>query len=125
MIKDSGTRRQFETGAVRDMAKGKGRCDLIPPNALLKLAQHFENGAEKYEARNWEKGIAISVFMDSAFRHYLKYMAGHTDEDHLLSLLWNVICAMETEMVRPELQDIPNRIKTTEIDLIDLKKGRE
>lgn len=30
MIQDSGTRREFESGAVRDMAEGKGRCDLLP-----------------------------------------------------------------------------------------------
>jgi hypothetical protein len=29
-IKDSGERRKFESGAVRDMAEGKGRCDLLP-----------------------------------------------------------------------------------------------
>ena len=29
-IKDSGDRTQFETGAVRDMREGKGRCDLMP-----------------------------------------------------------------------------------------------
>jgi hypothetical protein len=29
-IKDSGARRNFETGAVRDIADGKGRCDLLP-----------------------------------------------------------------------------------------------
>jgi hypothetical protein len=29
-IKDSGTRREFKTGAVRDIAEGKGRCDLLP-----------------------------------------------------------------------------------------------
>lgn len=29
-IKDSGMRREFDTGAVRDMAEGKGRCDLLP-----------------------------------------------------------------------------------------------
>lgn len=27
---DSGSRREFETGAVRDCAEGKGRCDLLP-----------------------------------------------------------------------------------------------
>lgn len=30
MIKDSGTRRKFPSGAVRDIQEGKGRCDLIP-----------------------------------------------------------------------------------------------
>ena len=29
-IKDSGERRAFETGAVRDIQEGKGRCDLLP-----------------------------------------------------------------------------------------------
>ena len=30
VLKDSGERRKFSTGAVRDMQKGKGRCDLLP-----------------------------------------------------------------------------------------------
>lgn len=30
MIKDSGERRIFESGAVRDIQIGKGRCDLLP-----------------------------------------------------------------------------------------------
>lgn len=29
-ILDSGNRREFDTGAVRDIAEGKGRCDLLP-----------------------------------------------------------------------------------------------
>ena len=29
-IKDTGNRREFETGAVRDISTGKGRCDLMP-----------------------------------------------------------------------------------------------
>ena len=29
-IKDSGNRRKFESGAVRDIEDGKGRCDLLP-----------------------------------------------------------------------------------------------
>lgn len=30
MIKDSGERRVFSTGSVRDVQQGKGRCDLMP-----------------------------------------------------------------------------------------------
>jgi len=30
IIKDSGARREFNTGAVRDIQMGKGRCDLMP-----------------------------------------------------------------------------------------------
>ena len=36
-IKDSGHRRTFETGAVRDMAVGKGRCDLLPMEVVSNL----------------------------------------------------------------------------------------
>lgn len=30
MIKDSGNRTEFASGAVRDIQEGKGRCDLLP-----------------------------------------------------------------------------------------------
>ena len=33
-ILDSGERREFDTGAVRDIAEGKGRCDLLPLDVL-------------------------------------------------------------------------------------------
>ena len=36
-IKDSGARREFETGAVRDIAVGKGRCDLLPLDVVYKV----------------------------------------------------------------------------------------
>ena len=38
MIKDSGTRREFVTGAVRDIQTGKGRCDLLPLDVVAELA---------------------------------------------------------------------------------------
>ena len=33
-IKDSGERREFTTGAVRDIQEGKGRCDLMPLDVI-------------------------------------------------------------------------------------------
>lgn len=96
-ILDSGSRYEFATGAVRDMQEGKGRCDLLPPLAILRLARHFEMGAKKYGDRNWEKGIPINSFIDSAIRHIMKYMAGQEEEDHLVAAAWNLMCAMETE----------------------------
>lgn len=41
-LKDSGDRREFETGAVRDMAKGKGRCDLLPIKSFSWLLGYKE-----------------------------------------------------------------------------------
>jgi hypothetical protein len=110
-IMDSGDRTKFDTGAVRDMHQGKGRCDLLPPKALLRLARHFESRAIKYGVRNWEKGLPVSSFIDSAIRHTLKYMDGWTDEDHLIAAVWNLICAAEMEEIHPEMIDLPRRAK--------------
>ena len=115
MLKDSGNRREFDTGAVRDMREGKGRCDLLPACALLRLAKHYEAGAKKYSDRNWENGIPISVMVDSAMRHLLKYMDGQTDEDHLVAVAWNILGAMWMEEKRSDMQDLPTRIKGDDI----------
>lgn len=37
MIKDSGNRREFESGAVRDIPEGKGRCDLLPLSTVAEI----------------------------------------------------------------------------------------
>lgn len=111
VIKDSGQRRQFGSGAVRDMQEGKGRLDLLPACSILRIARHFEAGALKYEERNWEKGIPLHSFIDSALRHLMKFLDGQTDEDHLCAAGWNILCAMWTEEKRPDLIDIPTRRK--------------
>jgi hypothetical protein len=36
-ILDSGERRKFESGAVRDVQEGKGRCDLLPLDVIAPL----------------------------------------------------------------------------------------
>lgn len=151
MIKDSGQRREFETGAVRDMAS-KGRCDLLPwsiipsdeselkifyenmdqalhsynaqqlsksiskcldvfvslafssslESALLEVSYLFEDGCKKYGERNWEKGIPINSYLDSAGRHFLKWCRGDVDERHDRAVIWNLICALWTIKHKPE-----------------------
>jgi hypothetical protein len=34
-LKDSGDRKVFETGAMRDISEGKGRCDLLPLDTII------------------------------------------------------------------------------------------
>ena len=111
-IKDSGTRREFETGAKRDMQEGKGRYDLLPWQAIDRLAKHCEQGASKYGERNCEKGIPLSSLLDSSIRHLSKYMMGWKDEDHLVAAFWNIAYALYHEEVNPEMQNIPNRLVT-------------
>jgi hypothetical protein len=101
VVKDSGERRQFETGAVRDKAVGKGRFDLIPAYPLHRLAKLYEAGAIKYADRNWEKGMPTGQFMDSAFRHLMNYQDGDRSEDHLTAVVWNMFGLIWTqEMVK-------------------------
>ena len=144
MIQDSGNRREYETGAVRDIQEGKGRCDLMPldmvaeyltldgnenpillsiyrfeqtgdykrlfqaldafneqhwknnKTMLLELSKHFEEGAAKYGENNWQKGIPESSYIDSAVRHYLKWLRGDDDERHDRAFVWNIMCLIWT-----------------------------
>lgn len=151
-ILDSGERRQFETGAVRDIQEGKGRCDLMPlevvaecfrlceyapdpqrsertywtikniadfknsgyaqtsylyqalgvfystydyiPTTFLEVAKHFEEGAKKYGENNWQKGLPAKCYIDSAVRHYLKWLRGDKDEPHDRAFVWNLLCCI-------------------------------
>ena len=81
ITKDSGERRQFNTGAQRDVVTDKGRYDLISPIMIERLAKLLQRGAEKYNDRNWEKGMPLSVYMDSGMRHLYKFLEGHRDEE--------------------------------------------
>lgn len=143
MIKDSGARRTFNTGAVRDIQDSKGRPSLMPfrvaarmlrddfdredvmtaighffetrdtqylyhaldffselafdgsvPTMLLEVSVHFEEGALKYGENNWQKGIPVECYMDSAIRHYLKYKRGDQDEPHDRAFVWNLMCCI-------------------------------
>ncbi len=94
---DGAPNEAFDTGAVRSQAEGKGRFDLLPAYAILRLAQHYENGARKYADRNWEKGLPLSRFVDSALRHTFAFMGGDRSEDHLSAILWNISGYIWTE----------------------------
>jgi len=113
MIKDSGKRQEFSTGAVRDITEGKGRFDLLPPKVIARLARHFEGGAKKYGKNNWCKGMPLSRYFDSAMRHAFQYLNGQTDEDHLIATIWNFCCLYETKDLIDEgklpkdLDDLP------------------
>lgn len=117
ITKDSGKREKHKTGAVRDIRFGKGRYDLISPLATRRRAGVYERGALKYEDRNWEKGMKLSRYLDSAKRHLDQYQEGLRDEDHLAQSGWNIDALMHTEdmikrgLLPKELDDLPNYTK--------------
>lgn len=75
------------------------------PTLMLDVAKHFENGDLKYGEHNWEKGIPVSRYIDSAVRHLMKDCACETDEDHASAFVWNCMCAAWTRKHKPVLDD--------------------
>lgn len=70
-ILDSGNRRQFESGAVRDIQEGKGRCDLLPLDVV----------AEFFRSHGDSNSISGKVFDEiAAFQN-------DGDYKHLLTVL--------------------------------------
>lgn len=118
VTKDSGERRRFNTGAQRDVVTDKGRYDLISPIMIERLAKLLQRGAEKYDDRNWEKGMPLSVYMDSGMRHLYKFLEGHRDEDHLIAAIWNLQALLHIEemvgrgILSKDLLDLPTYIKS-------------
>ena len=106
--------KDYQTGAVRDTG-GKGRMDLLPWSALLRVSRHMEDaikpdpetGKPHYPERNWEKGLPLHTMIDSAFRHLAKYVEGMDDEDHLCAAATNLLMALWTEEKRWDMVDIP------------------
>lgn len=99
----------FEAAAyIIPMPKGRNVCALSErlANALLEVSIHMEEGAKKYGERNWEKGIPVSRYIDSACRHYLKHLRGDTDERHDRACAWNILCAIWTVKNKTEMDDI-------------------
>jgi hypothetical protein len=97
-LKDSGTRTEFASGAVRDGAAKKGRLDLIPYWPMLAYGAILEAGAKKYAPNNWRKGMPISSYIKSAENHLQKYKSGFRDEPHLWQALWNIAGAVHTQI---------------------------
>lgn len=108
--KDSGARQEFDSGMKRDSEEGKARFDLIIPDGvpyedqlLTRLALLLSRGAVKYDARNWEQATGdeeIARARSSAFRHFMQWLSGETDEDHAAAVMFNLLVVETTEHKR-------------------------
>lgn len=82
---------------------GKLRYDLLPPDAIQELVKVYTMGAEKYAARNWEKGLSLTQCYASLERHSAAWMAGE-DRDpesgllHMAHVAWNAIAITAFQM---------------------------
>lgn len=96
-LPDTGERSEFNTGAVRDAMQGKGNPSLIPIDALRAVSRRFEDGADKYGRNNWQKGIPLSRYVDSLYRHLWQFMEKDNTEDHGGAVIWNAMCLIQTK----------------------------
>jgi hypothetical protein len=112
--RESGEKRVFSTGAKRQASAGKGMPSLMPGDALIDIAKHFEKGAVVHGGRNWEKGLPLSSILDSLERHLQQEKMGETDEPHARALAWNAMVYLATKLriekgiLPPELADMPS-----------------
>lgn len=105
MIKGQGELEKTNFGAMRESNEGRGRFDLLPYEAMEALAKWYEEGAKKYDDRNWEKGISVKDCINRMIRHALKAGSGWTDEDHLAAVMWNAAAAITMMQRKPECND--------------------
>jgi hypothetical protein len=69
---------------------GKVRMDLLPPELLFGVAKVLEFGANKYAARNWEKGMDWGRVFGALMRHMWAWWKGEkTDPETGMSHLWH------------------------------------
>lgn len=107
VLEDSGNRQQFDTGAVRDVSTNKPRFDLIPINAITRLAYLYARGAIKYESWNWSRGMPFSRFIASMMRHLHKFILQDNKEDNLAAIVFNGFSIMHfQEIGADELDDL-------------------
>ncbi|MDG6938297.1 MAG: hypothetical protein JRN42_07160 [Nitrososphaerota archaeon] len=94
VVKDSGRRREFESGMVRDVEEGKTDFLLVFDGPMLeRWAEHLTKGAKKYSPRNWMKAEGeeeLRRFRSSAARHFFQWLRGDQDEDHAAAVFFNI-----------------------------------
>lgn len=83
--------------------KGKNRLGLISFPALWEIGMVYTKGCEKYDVRNWEKGLPYSQGLDCALRHIAKWAVGHRNDTetglhHLAHAAWNIIALLHMEL---------------------------
>lgn len=54
----------------------KPRPELIPPCALMEIANVYAHGAKKYAPNNWRKGMEWSRIYGAVLRHLFRFWSG-------------------------------------------------
>lgn len=82
------------TGARKDDGE-KIRMELLPPELIEATATVLTFGAQKYAARNWEKGMQWGRVFGALMRHLWAWWRGERgDPETGYSHLWHAACCL-------------------------------
>lgn len=86
------------------------RYDLIPVEALAKVARHFGAGAQKYEDHNWRKGYEWSKSYAALQRHASAFWGGEdideeTGSPHMAAVAFHSLALLTYMDDHPEFDD--------------------
>lgn len=101
---------------------GKNRLELLPEIWSWALADVMTQGAKKYDARNWEKGMDWSSMIGCMHRHIAKFQGGQrydgagfdkkegTTGCHELAMVaWNALALMLYDLKGIGNNDLPSQ----------------
>lgn len=102
-LADSGARETKPSGFTREPEGEKPNyvpiftargLDIVPHELIERVAEHYYQGGCKYAPNNWRRGTdaeSLERNRRSAARHFVAWLNGETDEDHLAAVAWNMI----------------------------------
>lgn len=86
-IKDSGERYEFETGAVRDIQKGKGRCDLMPLDIIAEVLGYSGDIKSCLENINAFIETKDKTFLIKSLYDFIEFNYGNSREGYLKAVI--------------------------------------
>jgi len=101
VTRDSGEKAVHSDGVQRDKESGKTKFTLMFPEGvpmeqqlIVRVAELYTRGAEKYGDRNWENSCAPDTLVhhrDALWRHFMNFYFDVQDgEDHAAAIVWNI-----------------------------------
>jgi hypothetical protein len=105
-----GVVRQFETGATRDTDTNKYDYEgFFHPLVMQRYAEYMhkhrvQKDGSLRDSDNWQKGMPLSVYMKSLYRHFMDVWKGHREtysdgkylEDALCGVIFNTMGYLAT-----------------------------
>lgn len=108
------------------MGSKKASIHLVPPAAIIGIADCMEDGATKYGPFNWrEKGKAVqyTTYISAAMRHLLQYLDGEefaedSGKNHLAHVMSGIAVLYDAIACGNAVDDRPDKGRAS--DLIEL-----